>query len=266
MSLIRKPSVSIVIPARDEAMTVAGILRSLSRQDRISDCEVIVVDGMSSDETPSVAASFPFVHVVQSERGLARQMNYGAQLATADAVWFLHSDSTLPEKRTVDALLEALDDPKVVGGAFQFHLRGNDWYYRLVTLLVNLRSRVVGRAWGDQGIFVRTAVFRALGGFREMDGCEDLEFILRLKRQGVFRILRTRVETSARTWQRYGKIQTTFWHLQQLARYEWRRRTGRLKELEQPKLPLPATPLPGPATPPEPPAADKTPAGFRTNP
>lgn len=221
----RNPLVSIIIPALNEEHTIATVLRSLARQDRISDCEVIVVDGRSSDATVQVAENFPFVQVEVSEQGRVAQMNRGAQVATAPVVWFLHVDSTLPDRRTVDSLLLAVQSPDVVGGCFSYHLRGDDLYYRLVNTLVNLRARAFDRPYGDQGLFVRRDVFSRVGGFREnVHHCEDLDLVLRLRAAGKFQVLSLRVETSARTWKRYGNVATTLWHLNQWVRYEWSRR------------------------------------------
>jgi rSAM/selenodomain-associated transferase 2 len=220
---------AIVIPVRNEEHTVSSVLRSLARQTMLSRCQVIVVDGMSDDNTTGVASAFPFVQVLTSQPGRARQMNFGAQHAAAPALWFLHADSTLPDAHTIEALLHALNDPEVVGGAFRFRLRGNDLFYRFITWAVNLRSLTVQRVYGDQGIFVRTQVFYDLGGFRELGFCEDVDLVLRLRERGKFVILPQVVETSARTWIRYGKLRTTWYHIRELMRYEWLRRTGRLK-------------------------------------
>jgi rSAM/selenodomain-associated transferase 2 len=220
---------SIIIPVRNEEHTVGSVLRSLARQTLLSRCQVIVVDGMSDDNTAAVAAAHPFVEVLSSAPGRAKQMNVGAQNAAAPALWFLHADSTLPDTHTIEALLEALHDPEVVGGAFRFRLRGNDLYYRFITWMVNLRSLATHRVYGDQGIFVRTPVFLEVGGFREIGFCEDVDLVLRLRQRGKFVIVPKVVETSARTWIRYGKLRTTWYHIRELARYEWLRRTGRLE-------------------------------------
>lgn len=226
--MFHRYDLTIVIPVRNEEHTVASVLRSLARQTLLSRCQVIVVDGMSDDNTTGVAGSFPFVQVLTCEPGRARQMNYGAAHAAAPAVWFLHADSTLPDSHTIEALLEALKDPEVVGGAFRFRLRGNDLYYQFITWAVNLRSLTVHRVYGDQGIFARTQIFLELGGFREIGFCEDVDFVLRMRQRGKFVILPLVVETSARTWIRYGKVRTTLYHIHELMRYEWLRRTGRL--------------------------------------
>lgn len=224
--MARVPQLSIIIPVRNEEQTITGLLRSLARQERISDCQVIMVDGGSTDGTAGLASAFPFVEVISSQPGLNHQMNYGAKAAEADALWFLHADTTLFSDTTIDHILDALQRPEIVGGACQFHLRGDDLYYRFINQVVNLRARLLKRPYGDQGIFVRTDVFRKTGGFRDIP-CADVDLVLRLRQHGEIRILRPIVATSARTWQRYGKFTTTAWHLKEWLAYEWNRMAGR---------------------------------------
>lgn len=211
-------------------------MRSLSRQNLISDTEVIVVDGMSRDHTADVAENFPFVRVVKSEPGRARQMNNGALAASSPILWFLHADSTLPDRYYIDEILAVTTDPQVKGGCFRFHLRGNDAYYKFVTALVNFRARWLNRPYGDQGIFVRAEDFQAIGGFREdLQTCEDIDLVLRLRKIGQFRLMNSVVETSARTWQHYGKLRTTFAHLTEFMAFEFKRLFSREKPMELPE-------------------------------
>lgn len=225
--MARATELSIIIPARNEQQTIAGVLRSLSRQDRISDCQVIVVDGGSTDGTQDIASAFPFVEIVPSETGLAIQMNRGAEVADGKVLWFLHADVTLPNTSTVSYILDILDEPGVVGGACRFQIRGHDLYYQFINALVNMRSRWLGRAYGDQGIFVLKEAFARAGGFRTVP-CTDLDLFLRLQNLGEVRIIKPVVATSARTWQRYGKIKTTAWHVKEWLAYEWNRKMGKM--------------------------------------
>ncbi|MCX7019487.1 MAG: TIGR04283 family arsenosugar biosynthesis glycosyltransferase [Candidatus Sumerlaeota bacterium] len=239
--MISAPRLSIIIPVRNEQHTITSLLRSLARQDMLSETQVVVVDGRSEDATRDVISGFPFVRLVSSEPGRARQMNAGAGHALAPVLWFLHSDSTLSERNCINAILGALADPAVAGGAFRFRLRGDDAYYRFVTALVNLRSRLFHRHYGDQGIFTKADVFREIGGFLEDEPCEDLDFVLRLRQRGRFVLLDQAVETSARTWQKYGKWRTTMWHIGEWLRFEWRRltspRSAEPSQLPEPEMP-----------------------------
>lgn len=187
---------------------------------------MIVVDAGSSDGTTELAEAFPFVTVLVTGPGLTGQLNEGAKTATGDTLWFLHADTTLPDPHTIDAIVNVMESPQVVGGACRFNLRGDDLYFRVIGAMVNLRARLLRRPYGDQGIFVRRSVFHDLGGFPDIPRCVDLDFVLRLRREGEFVILRPRVDTSARTWRRYGKLRTTAWHLREWLTYEWERVRG----------------------------------------
>ena len=67
-----------------------------------------------------------------------------------------------------------------------------------------LRSRLLPSASGDQAIFVARAAFDALGGYREVALCEDLDFVARLRRLGRFVCLDAHAQTSARRWEKNG--------------------------------------------------------------
>ena len=67
---------------------------------------------------------------------------------------------------------------------------------------------------GDQAIFVRSSVFRELGGFLPLPVMEDLEFMTRLRRHGHnIRILAMSVRTSARRHLREGVLRCTLRNL-----------------------------------------------------
>ncbi|MGB8685345.1 MAG: hypothetical protein WCD12_20870 [Candidatus Binatus sp.] len=74
--------------------------------------------------------------------------------------------------------------------------------------MISMRSRLSRTGTGDQAIFVRRDVFDGLGGFPDLELCEDLDFSRRLKRAGRVACLRSRVTTSARRWSRDGVART----------------------------------------------------------
>ncbi len=80
--------------------------------------------------------------------------------------------------------------------------------YRLIGWLISVRSRLSRTGTGDQAIFVRREVFQRLGGFPDLEICEDLDFARKLKRAGAIACVRSRVVTSARRWQRAGLVRT----------------------------------------------------------
>jgi rSAM/selenodomain-associated transferase 2 len=197
--------VSIVIPALDEADNLARLLPALRA--RWPDADVIVVDGGSQDASVAVAGRTAGVIWLTSAPGRARQMNAGARAARGDVLVFLHADTQLPDG-ALAAVDAALVDPRVVGGRFDVTFDSRRPIMRAIAHLMNLRSRLSGIATGDQTIFVRRAVFEALGGFPDIPLMEDVELSRRLKRRGRLASLRLRVTTSARKWQREGAVRT----------------------------------------------------------
>jgi rSAM/selenodomain-associated transferase 2 len=195
---------SVIVPMLNESPVIAGTLNALRR--RAPDAEIIVVDGGSSDA--SVAIARPLCDaLISAPRGRARQMNAGACASHGDALVFVHADTIAPWTFVAD-IESALSEPAVVGGRFDVKLDSKAIPYRIIGAMISLRSRISRTGTGDQAIFVRREVFESLGGFPEIELCEDLEFSRRLKRAGRVACLRTRVTTSARRWGRDGVVRT----------------------------------------------------------
>jgi rSAM/selenodomain-associated transferase 2 len=134
-------------------------------------------------------------------------MNAGAQVASGDVFLFLHADTVLPAN-FVEVISRALACPAVVGGRFDVRLDSAGWIFRMIETLINFRSRLTHIATGDQGIFIRRAVFLQLGGYPEIPLMEDLELSKKMKQAGEVACLQERVITSARRWQRNGVLRT----------------------------------------------------------
>jgi rSAM/selenodomain-associated transferase 2 len=198
-------SLSIVIPALDEAANLARVLPTLVAREPAA--EVLVVDGGSADDSRAAVARVPSVRWLSGPRGRARQMNAGARAARGDILLFLHADTVLPEGAGA-AIVAALADAGTVGGRFDVRLDSRRPLLALVGWLMNRRSRLTGICTGDQGIFVRRTVFEALGGYPDIPLMEDVELSRQLKRRGRLVALPLRVVTSARKWEREGVVRT----------------------------------------------------------
>ena len=193
----------------NEAATIASTLDALRRG--APDAEIVVVDGGSTDASVAIARPLSDT-LIDASRGRALQMNAGARASHGDALVFVHADTIVPSTFAAD-IASALSDPAVVGGRFDVVLDDSALPYRIIGAMISIRSRISRTGTGDQAIFVRRDVFDRLGGFPEIELCEDLEFSRRLKRAGRVACLRTRVTTSARRWSRDGVVRTviTMW-------------------------------------------------------
>jgi rSAM/selenodomain-associated transferase 2 len=199
---------AIVIPTLNEAATVEPTLLALAPLRRRG-VSVIVADGGSADNTVARAATFAD-RVIAAPRGRALQMNAGArapEALIADVLLFLHADTFLPEDAD-RIVLRALANSDRVWGRFDVLIDGRSRWLRLVSAMMNLRSRLSGIATGDQALFVERSSFVALEGFAPIALMEDVEFCARAKRLSRPLALPERVRTSGRRWERNGVWRT----------------------------------------------------------
>jgi len=204
------PGITVIIPTLDEEAALPGAVRSCREA---GECEVIVADGGSRDGTLGIARSLADA-AISAPRGRARQMNAGAAAARGGILLFLHADSRLPPG-ALSAVLDAMRDGRVSGGAFRVCLTpspGSGPYVRSVLALtgrmIGLRSLLTRSHTGDQAIFLRAGTFRETGGYREIPLMEDVELSRAIRRNGRAVLLPLRVRTSGRRWEAWGPVRT----------------------------------------------------------
>lgn len=199
------PGFSIIIPCLNEQK---GMLFFLQRLQALRpQCEIIVVDGGSDDDTVQIAR--PLVdHLFESKPGRAIQMNMGAEKASSDCLIFLHADTFLPD----DAIVQ-IQHACAQGyhwGRFDIRLIGQHWLLPFISCLMNLRSALTNIATGDQVIFVDKTMFNGIGGYPTIAIMEDIALSKSLKKQSSAYRIKSRVDSSARRWLQFGVFKTIF--------------------------------------------------------
>ncbi|HEY7245396.1 MAG TPA: TIGR04283 family arsenosugar biosynthesis glycosyltransferase [Xanthobacteraceae bacterium] len=196
---------SIIVPVLNEGEAIAALLGSLASL-RARGAEVVVVDGGSGDGTIEHARPRADC-VLSAPRGRALQMNAGAAAASGDVLLFLHADTRLPAG--ADRLvIEGLQRSGRAWGRFDVTIEGPQRLLPVIAFFMRMRSRLTGIATGDQAIFVRRDAFETAGGFPPIALMEDIAFCKALKRIGWPLLLRERVVTSGRRWDRRGILRT----------------------------------------------------------
>ena len=199
---------SVIIPVLHESESINTLIQNLGEVPTQNTIEIIVVDGSGRKDTINAIHAQNVICLVSPE-GRARQMNAGASAAHGDVLVFLHADTRLPSNAFC-CIKAALTDKQVVGGAFDLGIRSNRFIFKVIGKIASLRSRFTRIPYGDQTIFIRSAYFHAIGGYREIPLMEDVELMQRIKKRGdTICILSEKVSTAPRRWEREGIIYCT---------------------------------------------------------
>jgi rSAM/selenodomain-associated transferase 2 len=197
-------SISVVIPVLNEATALPETIRRAGACPEV--CEIIVVDGGSTDGTPGLAEQLG-CRVFASPPGRGAQMRLGAEQAAGDVVLLLHADTHLPP-HAGRAILDALSDPTTVGGGFWKVFDQPRWFMRGSRARCWLRLVLGGRILGDQGIFLRRDVLGRIDGVPDWPLMEEYELCRRLRRIGRLALAPATVVTSARRFRERGGWRT----------------------------------------------------------
>jgi rSAM/selenodomain-associated transferase 2 len=194
--------ISIIIPALDEEKAIPATLAAIHAQR--GRYEVIVADGGSRDRTCEIAERGD-ASVVRAQRGRACQMNAGARHARGEWLLFLHADTLLPD----GALERVAALPAAVGaGCFRQAFGDRRRLLAAVSGLHNWRCRRTLIMYGDQAMFVRRGLFRALGGFPDVARLEDVLLSERIRAVTRTVLLDATVVTDARKFLAHGILRS----------------------------------------------------------
>lgn len=203
------PSLSILIPALNEAAALPALLADIAGQQHIR-CEVIVADGGSSDATLQIARRHR-VRLLRTARGRGAQLNAAAAAARAPWLLCLHADSrlTAPDQlaRALTLLRAEARQGKAVAGHWPLHFvreaAGHERLFR--HLEAKTASNRPGTVNGDQGLLLHRDFFAVLGGFNAaLPFFEDQRLAARIFSQGRFVLLPGLLHTSARRFEVEG--------------------------------------------------------------
>ncbi|HSH36549.1 TIGR04283 family arsenosugar biosynthesis glycosyltransferase [Schnuerera sp.] len=196
--------ISIVIPVYNEASTINKLIDSLEQFEDC--CEIIFVDGGSSDGTNSIIEE-KYALVYSPKKGRAFQMNYGASLSKGDILLFLHADSFLPSD-AINQIHKMVSQGHKVG-CFKIKFDSSSILMKICGFMSNLRVRLRNIAFGDQGIFIRRSYFYELGEFAEIPIMEDYQLSIDIKADGEkIALAETKIQTSERRFVKNGRLKT----------------------------------------------------------
>lgn len=194
--VIGRAKISIIIPIYNEEKRIRRMMAQL--QSLAKQCEVIFVDGGSSDRTLALLGTG--YTVIHSAKGRAVQMNAGAKASSGDILFFLHCDSILPRK-PLEQIREVMKDHTAGGFGIAFY--SHNFFMFTNRIISNHRMKYRRIIFGDQGMFIDRDLFFHLGMFPELPLMEDYQFSLNLRNHKIkIGMTRRRIYTSDRRYPR----------------------------------------------------------------
>ena len=207
--------ISIIIPTINEADNLPLLLSDLSsiRKEK----EIIIVDCGSEDKTIDIANIYGTKVYKSKERNRGLQLNMGAKNSKGEWLIFLHADTRVTHDWFKE-IKSVLKRGKNYIYYFKFKINHKKIIYRVLEILVNIRSKYFKQPYGDQGLIIHRNIYFKNNGFRRIPLMEDVDFLRRLNNKKDLKQLNLPIFTSSRKWERTNIF------LQALKNWNFRRR------------------------------------------
>lgn len=190
------PPLSVIVPCRDAAPTIAAQLAALAAQAYSGPWETIVADNGSRDRSRAIAAGFagrlPGLRVIEAagRAGAAHARNAGAAAAQGHGLLFVDADDEVAPG-WLAALAKGLEGAPFLASRFELRKLNPAWMGARLShpqetgLNTYTYPPFLPHA-GGSGLAIRRDVFDSAGGFDESYAqLEDTDLCWRLQLRGV---------------------------------------------------------------------------------
>jgi hypothetical protein len=127
-----------------------------------------------------------------------------------DWLLVLHADVRLTRAALAEAeavITQGADiRPRIQCASWPLAIADSSGWFRWVELTAGLRWRLLGLAYGDQGLLVTRSLYDAAGGYPETPIMEDVMLVQRLTRLDRMTRFRHPILVDPRRWNREGRI------------------------------------------------------------
>ena len=185
-----RPSVTVVIPVRDDAIRLARCLESVARDSYPGERQVLVADNGSRDDSAEVARRSGARVLDLPGLSVAQLRNRAAEEATTDVLAFIDADHAIAEGwLTAAASSMSLDGVGAAGLAYVAPEHAT-WVQRAYDRFRPRLRGIVDTDWlGSGNLAVWKHAFDRVGGFdTTLETCEDVDLCNRLRLAG-YRLL-----------------------------------------------------------------------------
>ncbi|NIR88094.1 glycosyltransferase [Candidatus Bathyarchaeota archaeon] len=184
--------ISVIIPTLNEEKYIGTTLESLEHQS-YTNFEVIVKDGLSTDNTVYIAKEHADLVISERDVSIGDSRNQGARCANGDVLVFVDADTSL-DKHALELIAEDFNLYNIVLLLPKFGPREEDMRFlsrtkkqvsRFLVGFENYWRKYVDKFCGGMCMPVDSSAFKRIGGFdRRLKCSEDIEISYRLRKVG----------------------------------------------------------------------------------
>lgn len=146
------------------------------------------------------------------------RLRAAASECTGELLLFLHGDTRLEAEAVPELRAAGAVSP---WGAFRLRFENDrsETCLPIIARAANTRARLFGLPYGDQAQWATRAAYEQIGGHPSWNFLDDLELARRLRKLSRPTLLRSKAITSARRYERDGRMRSVWTNCRILARF-----------------------------------------------
>lgn len=198
---MKRPFVSVVVPAYNEEKFIGACIESLLNQDfPREDFEIVLVDNNCVDNTVAIAKKMGVRVVKEKRQGLVFALIRGIKESWGDIIVILNADSEASPSWLSRIVGEYQKDPSIVGVSHLIDYQPKNFLAALAQLISDLAVVFVLKSMvGGHMSFRRDAYLKVGGYSSKVLISEDIYITKKLRKVGKIKLIRERlVKTSSR--------------------------------------------------------------------
>ncbi len=219
------PDVDIIVPARDEALTIAPVIASLLAQDYRGKFRVFLVDDNSTDGTAAMAGAAANLHILTGARkpagwaGKLWALQQGVQASAAPILLFADADIT-HDPRHLSALVTRLLAPRVdmVSEMVRLHcaslaehalIPAFVYFFQMLYPFARVNDPLSGAAAAAGGtVLIRREALARIGGIERIKSAliDDVALAREVKKFGPIYLGHSGLATSIRPYPEFADV------------------------------------------------------------
>lgn len=173
------PLISVIIPTYNAAGYISDAIKSVLAQNW-TNCQIIVIDDGSTDQTKSEVLRFQeVIYVFQENAGPSAARNHGLRIAEGDYISFLDADDTYPQNKFSLQMTYLMQHPKTLftSGRIKYHASDEEHMPQVSFDEIDEKSM---KNWHLGACLFRKECFELVGQFNEdLRHSEDVDWWLR---------------------------------------------------------------------------------------